>query len=101
MSLPRFQSKDPIMMQMQTQWAEQLDPVIVLPTNKGQILKKISLVNGANVINHLLGRNLQGWFLVRQRGPAAIYDLQDLNQQPNLTLILHSDANVVVDIFVF
>lgn len=86
---------------MQSQWATQLDPVINLPTNQGTILKDVALVNGTTLVNHLLGRKLQGWFIIRQRGPASVYDTQDNNQQQNLTLSLVSSAAVNVDLFVF
>lgn len=67
----------------------------------GTILTEQSLVNGSNTINHKLDRKLQGWFIIRQRGPASIYDNQDSNTSPNRTLILISSADVSVDIFVF
>lgn len=74
------------------------------PTNllaAGVILEKISLIAGNNTINHKLDRNLQGWFIIRQRSSASIYDKQDSNQIPDKTLILNSSADVTVDIFVF
>ena len=67
----------------------------------GTILTEQALVNGSNTINHKLDRKLQGWFIIRQRGPASVYDNQDNNTSPNRTLILISDADVSVDIFVF
>ncbi len=86
---------------MQTQWAQQLDPVIANPVLQNNILSKVSLVAGTNVINHKLGRKLQGWQLSRIRASATIYDNQDSNQMPELTLILVSSADVVVDLVVF
>lgn len=74
------------------------------PTNSlaaGVILEKISLIAGNNTINHKLDRNLQGWFIIRLRSSASIYDKQDSNQIPDKTLILNSSADVTVDIFVF
>jgi hypothetical protein len=67
----------------------------------GVILANQSLKSGDNTINTKLNRKLQGWFIIRQRGPATLYDKQDSNQTPNSTLILNSSANVSVDIFVF
>lgn len=67
----------------------------------GVILANQSLKSGDNTINTKLNRKLQGWFIIRQRGPASLYDKQDSNQTPNSTLILNSSANVSVDIFVF
>lgn len=88
--------------QMQSQWAAAINPVLVNPLNNANILKNQSLVSGPNVINHRLGASLQGWSIVRMRGVAAsIYDTQDTNQTPQLTLNLNSSTAVVVDLMVF
>jgi hypothetical protein len=86
---------------MQQKWRSILNPVIGNPLNNGSILKNVALKEGSNTINTLLGQPLQGWSIVRQRGPAEIYDDQDSNQSPNLTLVLVSNANVSVDLMVF
>lgn len=86
---------------MQTQWAQQLDPVISNPTIQTVLLKNIALASGANVVNHKLGRALQGWYIVRLRASATVYDTQDSNQTPNLTLNLTASAPVTVDLVVF
>lgn len=85
----------------QNKWASIIDPVIGSPANNSIILKNIALATGNNVINHKLGRNLQGWQIIRKRAAADIYDTQDTNQMPNLTLTLVSDAPVTVDIEVY
>lgn len=101
MSLPIFQSKSQEMGLMQTSWAQQLNPIISLPISQGSILTNVPLATGPNTINHLLGRKLQGWWIVRQRSSASIFDTQDNNQMPNLTLLLTASSPVSVDIFVF
>jgi hypothetical protein len=96
--LPQKLSMD----QMQTKWASILNPILARPTLDSSMLQNVSLTNGANVINHKLGRNLQGWFPVRFHGSyAQLYDTQDTNQTPSLTLNLNASANVVVDLVVF
>lgn len=69
--------------------------------NSGIILKEQSLKSGSNNIPTKLERPLQGWFIIRQRSAASIYDNQDNNKDNTRTLILVSSADVVVDIFVF
>lgn len=101
MALPIYKSEDKDLMLMQTAWASQLNPVVNQPQSSGVLLKQVSLVAGDNTIDHRLGRNLQGWQLVRVRAAATIYDKQDTNQLQSRTLILNSSAPVVVDIFVF
>lgn len=101
MSLPNFQSDDQVFQLMQNAWATQLNPLLKNPLSNGIILQSQSLATGANVVNHKLGRKLQGWFMVRQRASANIFDTQDTNTSPTLTLNLTSSAPVVVDIYVF
>jgi hypothetical protein len=86
---------------MQTRWRSILNPFLQNPANNASILKNISLKTGTNTVNTLLGRPLQGWSIVRQRSAASVYDNQDSNQSPELTLILQSNADVSVDILVF
>lgn len=96
MALPKQLSWD----MAQTQWAQQLDPVVSNPLVQGRLLTT-SLVNGTTIVNHKLGRKLQGWFIVGINGIASIYDNQATNQTPQLTLSLTSNAAVSCSIWVF
>ena len=87
--------------QTQNTWATILEPIVSNPIVNGLILKSVTLASGSNTINHRLGRKLQGWYIVRQRSAASVYDTQDSNQTPELTLTLESSAAVTVDIGVF
>jgi hypothetical protein len=86
---------------LQTKWAQELDPVLKFPPVKGVLLKSIALTTGTNVVNHRLSRNLQGWVITRIKSAATIYDQQDSNQTPALTLILVSSADAVIDLWVY
>lgn len=100
-NLTIFQDPNKNFMLQQNSWARVLNPILIKPQNSSSILQSVSLVTGANVINHKLGQPLQGWNIVRQRAAASIYDEQDSNPRPNLTLVLVSSADVSVDIEVF
>ena len=99
--LPIFQSSDKTFILLQNSWVPLLNPILSNELVNSSVLTDISLASGYNTINHLLGRVLQGWMICRQRGSASFYDLQDQNPMPNLTLILHTTADVSVDIVVF
>lgn len=117
MSLTRFKTSDLAVMLLQDKWKTSLDPLLDNPANNGLILKNQALVSGTNTINHLLGRVLQGWSIIRRRQwlnslpsgtPTAydIYDVQNSNQNPALTLFLTcnqgTSANpVLIDLYVF
>lgn len=101
MNLPKFQTADAILSMMQTKWASILNPLLSNPCNQSSILPSVSLKSGANIVNHKLGQKLQGWNIVRQRANATIFDTQDSNQTPEITLQLTASGAVVVDIEVF
>lgn len=82
-------------------WSTILGPIIDNPLTKGNIIKDIQLKVGVNVINHKLGRPLLGWYTTRVRSAVQLYDEQQTNAMPNLTLILVSDAIAVIDLAVF
>lgn len=100
-SFSKIQTADRIIGQLQDNISNALTPILKNPQVDGYILSKVTLVSGSNLINHGLDRELQGWFIVRQRASASIYDAQDSNATPAKTLILTSSAGVVVDIYVF
>jgi len=102
MSLPIYNSpSDPMLIAMETNWAAMLNPVLASPIATPIILTDISLSAGSNTINHTLGKNLTGWFLVRQRAQSQVWDKQDSNSLPQYTLILQASSAVTVDILVF
>lgn len=101
MQLPYFQTSLKELSLLQTRWKAIIDPVIAIPSNQGSLLANVPLVNGSNTINHLLGRKLVGWSICRQNALASIYDAQDVNQHPELTLVLISNATVIVTLEVF
>lgn len=86
--------------QMQTRWKSILDPILASPTNDVSVLNNVALIDGKNVINHFLGRAMQGWFLVDIQGAATIYR-PSTSPFNNLTLTLMSSSAVVCSIGVF
>jgi hypothetical protein len=87
--------------QMQTKWRSILNPLIGNPSLQSVILSNIPLVSGSNPVNHTLGRKLTGWRIIRINAAATIYDTQDQNTMPDLTLLLTSSAPCVVSLEVF
>lgn len=79
-------------------WSQILNPVLASPTNNIQILDNVSLINGATIINHKLGRMMKGWVIFDVTGSSNIYRSAPLN---NSTLTLTSNAAVVCSIGVF
>lgn len=100
--IAKVQSPDRIINQLQDNIANVVNPIASNLVINGLVLMRVPLVNGSNTINHLLGRNLIGWFLTRQRDVlVVVFDTQDSNPTPQLTLQLTTSADIVVDIYVF
>lgn len=84
--------------QMLTTWSSQLNPLLASPISSASVLSNIYLIDGVTVINHLLGRTQQGWFIVDVNGAATIYRSAPFNSK---TLTLTSSAAVTVSLGVF
>lgn len=83
-------------------WSAMIEPIINNPRNSSTTIKNIVLATGLNIIDHRLGRPLQGWSPSRIRGvQVMLYDNQDANQTPQLTLALVSSADVSIDLEVW
>jgi hypothetical protein len=99
--LPIFLTKLQDLILVRNKWSSILNPFVSNPSLQSSLLAKVSLISGTNSVNHLLGKKLTGWRIVRQRSAASIYDDQDINQRPDLTLTLISNASVIIDLEVF
>lgn len=97
-TLPQFQSNNQPFQLMQNKWGSILNPIIANPLNNTLLLKDITLVSGTNVINHLLGRPMQGWYITDVNAAATIYRSQPFN---NLTLTLTSSGPATINLAVF
>ena len=100
MSLPVFKSDDQSVTLLQTAWKSNLDPVLSNPLLNGVLQKNITLASGTNVINHLLGRPIQGYLITGMHNAfSEIYDTQ--SNTPALTLNLHSSVATSIDLYCF
>lgn len=98
MALPQLDSFD----LLSTAWPKYLNPLLSSPLATPTLLKSVVLVTGTtNTINHLLGKVLTGWLVIRQRESSIIWDSQDSNPLPDKTLQLLCSVNVTVDLLVF
>lgn len=101
-NLPRFQTQDKPLSDLISTWTPPLNSLLSLPINNGILLQDIEIITGTNIINHKLSRKLVGWFPVRMQGTyAELYDTQSTNTMPDKTLVLNSNADTIVSIWVF
>ena len=88
---------------LQANVQDAVNPMSQKIQNDSLILTNVALAgpDQLNVINHTLGRPLIGWVVIRQRAGSLVYDNQDANKSPQLTLWLYSLFNTNIDILVF
>lgn len=106
MRIQLVQTQDKDVNQLQRNVAKVVEPIASNPLVNGIILTEVSLVTSdPNFVNHKLGRKLQGWFVVRMRypGAAVISDINDTLSSVDQAklLVLFTDTNVTVDLYVF
>jgi hypothetical protein len=95
MALPIGQS----LPQMQTQWKQQLDPVLANLLLDGLTLNNIVLTaNTPATYNHSLGRQQRGYIITYQNANAAVWVTQAFNSK---TITLESSANVTLNLWNF
>ncbi len=83
----------------QPRWASEINAVLKLPILAGIQIDSIPLVASTpKVINHLLQRLPQGWFLVDLNANATVWRSAAWT---NTTLTLESSANVTISIYVY
>jgi hypothetical protein len=101
--LRQVQSDDRELNQAQNNIIDVLNPILRNnPDLFGVLLKSIQLKAGANVIGTGLGKPVEGWYIVRKRSAADIYDQQDSSNSAIFgTLTLNASDDVNVDIIVY
>ena len=82
-----------------TRWKSILDPLLANPINSTSIVQPtpISLAIGNNTINHKLGRQPQGWFIVDITAASDIYRVSWSDK----TIVLNSSALTTIKLGVF
>ena len=85
----------------QNKWAGVLNPLLANPLVNGRLLDPVTVISGANTINHGLQRKLIGYVVVLNSAAVTFYDSQTTNQRPELTLILNASGAATITLYVF
>lgn len=98
MALPLIKGGDQTMQLLQTKWASELNPLLAKPLSNNSLLLGVKLINGVTVVDHLLGRQMQGWIISDIDSAATIFRSQPFNSK---TLTLTSNAACTINLVVF
>lgn len=83
----------------QTKWAATLNAILSLPILNGTQITNVKLVaNTPLVINHLLQRMPQGWFLTDNTANTSVWRTAAFN---NLTITLEASANTTISFWIY
>jgi hypothetical protein len=100
--IPYQQTEDRQFNQFQQALGASLMPILSNPIAACIILQNVILTTGSvNQVPIMIGRTLQGWFIVRQNAQANIWDSQATETSPTEFLALNTTANVTVNIAIF
>lgn len=96
--ISRFQSDDRAITQLQSNILEIINPILRQnPILFGNTINEYQLSSGNNSVPTGLNQQLQGWIIIRKFGNANIYEVSSNNN----TLVLNSDASVLISLIVF
>lgn len=83
----------------QTKWSATLNPIIAVPILSGNQINNISLIaNTPLVINHLLQRMPQGWFLTDITADTSVWRAAVFNK---LTITLESSVDTTISFWIY
>lgn len=100
-SFKKLQAKDTDLNMVQFNIEQFVKPLVDNVLLNHVLIKDVMLDVGDNVIDHKLGRQLQGYLVVKKSDNSNIYDKQTTNKTQTKTLVLNSSASVLISLIVF
>ena len=98
----KIRSKNEDLNRVQDNIEKQYNQVVDKEVLDGHILQNVTLVpNKVNLVQHKLGRQIEGWIVIRKRADARIWDVQDCNVNKQISIALIVTSEVEVDLWVF
>jgi hypothetical protein len=99
--IDRLQTLDPELRRVQENLLSASRSLVTNPLLDGRLLEGVVVGTSSTELSHGLGRKLRGWFPTRRRADARVWDTQDGNTRPELTLLLTASAAVTLDLWVY
>lgn len=78
-----------------------LDLLTTGPLSGGLLLTGVALASGDTNVEHRLGREPQGYLVVKRSGAADIYDKEVAKNLKSTLLKLNSSAAITVSLYIF
>lgn len=101
-SFRKIRSETEDLVQVQENIEQTFSSLLRVPQLNGVLLRDISLQSGQNNrIEHKLGRSVIGYTVIRKDAPATIYDTKSSKVSDQNILLLNTDLNTTIDIWIF
>ena len=98
----KIRSKVQDLVQVQENIEQTFKSVLQVPLLNGRLITDLALVTGSiNRVEHKLGRKFIGYLVVRKNAAATIYDSKSSNVADEGVLLLSTDTNTTIDIWIF
>lgn len=81
-----------------TRWKSILDPLLANPTNGLLILPPINLISGVTIVNHMLGRQQQGWIQLDVNAYVIYFRSQPFNDK-TITFTANTAATIIIGVY--
>lgn len=76
-------------------------PLLNLPFADGVHKKDVAITTSDTLVDHGLGRNMEGYIITKQDADTSIFVSNTSNDIPQFQVILKAGATVTADIFFF
>jgi hypothetical protein len=98
-----IQTDDPALMRMQKAIADAIVPIAKSPIVDCAFIEdlKLTLSPSDNFIQHGLGREVRGWFIVKSNAYVIIKTSPTQNKLPERQLIVQVDGDATVSLIIF
>ena len=91
---------NPDLVDLQANLISFLQQFFELPVLSGVTIQNVPLVAGMdNLINHKLGKAIQGWMVIRKNAAADVYEQPVA--LPSKQINLHTSADCTVSLYIF
>lgn len=97
----KIQTSNAELMRVQDAVAEVISPLAKVPLLDARVIKAAQIGTSATGIDHGLGREPLGWFVIDKSQTADVWRSPTPSQAPNKLLMLLATSPVTVDLIVF
>lgn len=101
-SFKKIYTQDQDLQRIQQNTQVVFDGILNQTIIQGNLLPSVSLSNGVDtIIQHKLGYRFTGWIIVNKNATGDVWNSSTVNNKPHQQIILQSDADLIVDLWIF